>query len=228
MDPLRQPTQRVSRRKLTGGSKIIGAERTRGQIWIWTDTSLHSMTFRGPPHTFGFRELATGCGPAGPLAAAEVGGIRYWMGVNQFFAFDGSVRPIIGPVNNFAFEDLNSVQIEKVVAGLDKEYTRRYSGSTHPPQARRTTVIVSLIIARTSGMSGRWTGRLGPDASTSANNIGAGADGYLYSRRGGHRRRRSGYGELQSKARTWTLVTVMRLCSSTVRSPTLPLRAVQK
>ena len=50
------------------------------------------MTFRGPPYTFGFRELATGCGLGGPLAAVEVGGIVYWMGINQFFAFDGTVR----------------------------------------------------------------------------------------------------------------------------------------
>ena len=69
---------------LQGGSKIVGAKRTRGQILIWTDTTLHSMTFRGPPFIFGFRELATGCGLGGPLAVVEINGLVYWMGINQF------------------------------------------------------------------------------------------------------------------------------------------------
>ena len=173
-------TNTAGSQKLTGGSKIIGAERTRGQILIWTDTSLHSMTFRGPPYTFGFRELATGCGLAGPLASAEVGGIVYWMGVNQFFAFDGSVRPLIGPVNNFVFEDLNSVQIEKVVAGLDKEHSEVFwfyptansqENNRYCKYNYRENVWDVGTLDRTA-----WS-----DASTFANNIGAGADGYLYS-----------------------------------------------
>lgn len=165
---------------LTGGSRIVGARRTRGQILIWTDTGLHSMTFRGPPYTFGFRELATGCGLAGPLAASEVGGIVYWMGVNQFFAFDGSVRPLIGPINNFVFEDLNSVQIEKIVAGLDKEHSEIFwfyptensqENDRYCKYNYRENVWDVGTMDRTA-----WT-----DASTFANNIGAGANNYLYS-----------------------------------------------
>lgn len=173
-------TNTAGTQRITGGSKIIGARRTRGQILIWTDTSLHSMTFRGPPYTFGFRELATGCGLSGPLAAVEVGGIVYWMGIKQFFAFDGSVRPLIGPVNNFVFEDLNSVQIEKVVAGLDKEHSEVfwfYPDASNNENNRyvkynyRENVWDVGTMSRTA-----WS-----DASTFPNNIGAGTTGYLYS-----------------------------------------------
>lgn len=173
-------TNTAGSQRLTGGSRIIGAKRTRGQILIWTDTNLHSMTFRGPPYTFGFRELATGCGLSGPLSAVEVGGIVYWMGVNQFFAFDGSVRPLIGPVNNFVFEDINTVQIEKVVAGLDKEHSEVfwfYPSANSSENNRyckynyRENVWDIGTMDRTA-----WS-----DASTFPNNIGAGADNYLYS-----------------------------------------------
>lgn len=172
-------TNTAGSQKLTGGSKIIGARRTRGQILIWTDTSLHSMTFRGPPYTFGFRELATGCGLSGPLASVEVGGTVYWMGVNQFFSFDGSVRPLIGPVNNFVFEDINTVQIEKVVAGLDKEHNEVfwfYPSSSSEDNDKyvkynyRENVWDVGTMERTA-----WT-----DASVFPNNIGAGTNGYLY------------------------------------------------
>ena len=173
-------TNTAGSQRLTGGSKIIGARRTRGQILIWTDTSLHSMTFRGPPYTFGFRELATGCGLGGPLAAVEVGGIVYWMGINQFFAFDGTVRPLIGPVNNFVFEDLNPIQVEKVVAGLDKEHSEVfwfYPDSSNNENNRyvkynyRENVWDVGTMDRTA-----WT-----DASTFPNNTGAATNGYLYS-----------------------------------------------
>ena len=138
------------------------------------------MTFRGPPYTFGFRELATGCGLGGPLAAVEVGGIVYWMGINQFFAFDGTVRPLIGPVNNFVFEDLNPIQVEKVVAGLDKEHSEVfwfYPDASNNENNRyvkynyRENVWDVGTMDRTA-----WT-----DASTFPNNTGAATNGYLYS-----------------------------------------------
>ena len=173
-------TNTAGSQRLTGGSRIIGAKRTRGQILIWTDTNLHSMTFRGPPYTFGFRELATGCGLSGPLSSVEVGGIVYWMGINQFFAFDGSVRPLIGPVNNFVFEDINSVQIEKVVAGLDKEHSEVFwfypsANSTENNRYCKYNYRENIWDVGTMDRTA-WS-----DASTFANNIGAGADNYLYS-----------------------------------------------
>ena len=173
-------TNTAGSQRLTGGSRIIGAKRTRGQILIWTDMNLHSMTFRGPPYTFGFRELATGCGLSGPLSSVEVGGIVYWMGINQFFAFDGSVRPLIGPVNNFVFEDINSVQIEKVVAGLDKEHSEVFwfypsANSTENNRYCKYNYRENIWDVGTMDRTA-WS-----DASTFANNIGAGADNYLYS-----------------------------------------------
>lgn len=172
-------TNTAGAQRLTGGSRIVAATRTRGQILIWTDTTLHSMTFRGPPYTFGFRELATGCGLSGPLASVEVGGITYWMGINQFFAFDGSVRPLIGPVNNYVFEDFNDVQNEKVVAGLDKEHSEVFwfypsaSSSENNRYVKfnyRENVWDVGTMDRTA-----WS-----DAQVFDSNIGAGTDGYLF------------------------------------------------
>ena len=41
--------------RIADGSRIVAAERSRGQILIWTDTSLHAMQFVGPPFIFVFR-----------------------------------------------------------------------------------------------------------------------------------------------------------------------------
>ena len=164
---------------LQGGSKIVGAKRTRGQILIWTDTTLHSMTFRGPPFTFGFRELATGCGLGGPNGVVEINGLVYWMGINQFFIFDGSVRQLPSTVSNFVFDDFNLVQIEKVVAGLNKQHSEVFwfycseSSSEIDKYCKynyRENIWDVGTLSRTA-----WA-----DASTFTSNIGAGSNGYLY------------------------------------------------
>jgi hypothetical protein len=164
---------------LTGGSKIIGAKRTRGQILIWTDTTLHSMTFRGPPYIFGFRELATGCGLGSPNGVVEIGGNVFWIGVNQFFAFDGAVKPILSTVSNHVFDNFNSTQIEKVVAALNKQHNEVfwfYPSASSDENDRyvkfnyRENVWDIGTMVRTA-----WS-----DAGTFSNNVGASSDGYLY------------------------------------------------
>ena len=164
---------------LTGGSKIVGAKRTRGQILIWTDTTLHSMTFRGPPYTFGFRELATGCGLGSPNGVVEIGGNVFWIGVNQFYAFDGAVKPIMSPVGNHVFDDFNLNQIEKTVAGLNKQHNEVFwfypsaSSDENDRYAKynyRENVWDVGTMVRTA-----WV-----DSGTFTNNVGASSDGYLY------------------------------------------------
>ena len=164
---------------LTGGSKIIGAKRTRGQILIWTDTTLHSMTFRGPPYIFGFRELATGCGLGSPNGVVEIGGNVFWIGVNQFFVFDGAVKPILSTVSNHVFDDFNLNQIEKVVAGLNKQHNEVFwfypsSGSAENDRYAKYNYRENAWDVGTMVRTA-WQ-----DASTFTNNVGASSDGYLY------------------------------------------------
>jgi hypothetical protein len=54
--PKQRPTPQAAR-GLTDGSRIVTAVRSRGQILIFTDTSLHGMQYVGPPYTFGFQQL---------------------------------------------------------------------------------------------------------------------------------------------------------------------------
>ena len=49
-------TNTAGGQRLSDGSKIVSAARSRGQILIFTDTSLHGMQYVGPPYTFGFTQ----------------------------------------------------------------------------------------------------------------------------------------------------------------------------
>jgi hypothetical protein len=57
--------------RLADGSRIVGAVRGRDAIYVWTDTSLFTMRFIGPPFTFGFAQVGTNCGLIGQNAAAR-------------------------------------------------------------------------------------------------------------------------------------------------------------
>jgi hypothetical protein len=55
--------------RLSSGSLIVGGLKSRQETLIWTDTSLYSMTFIGPPLTFALNLINEGAGLIAPKAA---------------------------------------------------------------------------------------------------------------------------------------------------------------
>ena len=115
-------TNTAGGQRLTDGNEIVSALRSRGQILIWTDTSLHGQQYLGPPFTFGFQQLGANCGIIGPHASADVNGVAYWMSKDAFFVFDGTVKKIPCTVQDYVFEDLNSVQATSVNVGINTQF----------------------------------------------------------------------------------------------------------
>ena len=99
-------TNTAGSQRITDGSEIVTAVRTRGQILILTDTSAHGMSFIGAPFTFGFQQLGSNCGAISPSCAVDVGGIVYWMSSDAFYRFDGTVRKIPCTVEDFVFDNI--------------------------------------------------------------------------------------------------------------------------
>jgi len=108
--------------RIQDGSTIIGADKARGAILVWTDTSLHGLQFVGPPFTFGLNQLGRNCGLLGQHAAVVVRDVAYWMGQNAFFAFDGTVKKIPCTVDDFVFESLDLTQTDQIFAGVNTEF----------------------------------------------------------------------------------------------------------
>jgi hypothetical protein len=115
-------TNTAGGQRLTDGNEIISALRSRGQILIWTDTSLHGMQYLGPPYTFGFQQLGANCGLIGPHASADVNGVAYWMSKDAFFVFDGTVKKLPCSVQDYVFKDINVVQSQKVHVGINTQF----------------------------------------------------------------------------------------------------------
>jgi hypothetical protein len=115
-------TNTAGGQRLTDGSRIVTAVRSRGQILIFTDTSLHGMQYVGPPYTFGFQQLGANCGCIGPHAAADVNGLAFWMGTEAFYVFDGTVKKMPCTVQDFVFKDINLVQGAKTHVGVNSQF----------------------------------------------------------------------------------------------------------
>jgi hypothetical protein len=115
-------TNTAGGQKLSDGNRIISAIRSRGQTLIFTDTSVHSMQYIGPPYTFGFNQVGANCGILGPHAAVDVNGLAFWMGPEAFYVFDGTVKKLPCTVQDYVYDDLNSVQAQKVHVGLNTQF----------------------------------------------------------------------------------------------------------
>ena len=105
--------------RLGSGSEIITAQETRQQILVFTDESLYSMQFLGPPFTFGVNLISENITVRGPLAAIAIEDSVFWMGRNEFYVYTGQVTKLPCTVRDYVFDDFNDLQANKVTAGLN-------------------------------------------------------------------------------------------------------------
>lgn len=99
------------------GSTIVGAVQTKQQVLVFTDTSLHAMQYIGPPFTFGIVEVSSAISVMSANSMVAVGDVVFWMGKNEFYAYDGAVTQIPCDVKEYVFSNLAQNQALKVSAG---------------------------------------------------------------------------------------------------------------
>lgn len=107
---------------LGSGSQIVTAIETRQQILVFTDVSLYSMQFIGPPFTFGINMISENITIRGPLAAVAVDDQVFWMGKNEFYIYSGNVQRLPCSVRDYVFSDFNESQAEKCFASVNSAY----------------------------------------------------------------------------------------------------------
>ena len=112
-------TNTAGTQRLADGSRIVGAVRGRDAIYVWTDTSLFTMRFIGPPFTFGFAQVGTNCGLIGQNAALEVDGAAYWLSDNGFFKYSGNLETMTCLVEDYVFDDINTTASQLINVGLN-------------------------------------------------------------------------------------------------------------
>lgn len=108
--------------RLSSGSFIVGGIKSRQEILIWTDTSLYSMTFIGPPLTFAMNLVNEGSGLIGPKAAVNAPNGVYFASKTGFYFYNGAVQKVPCSVQEYIFDDLDLGQAFKCHMGVNAEY----------------------------------------------------------------------------------------------------------
>jgi len=108
--------------RLSSGSEIVAAVETRQQILIWTDASLYSMRYVGPPFTFSITLLASNSSIIAPNAVVAVGDRVYWMDTENFFMYGGQIQAIPCTVLRYVFDDINLDQTTQFFAGSNRMF----------------------------------------------------------------------------------------------------------
>ena len=108
--------------ELHGGNLLLAGINTRGNILLFSDTTIFSMTFTGVDEIFEFQTLADNVGIAGPQACVEHNSIVYWMGNDGFYAYSGQVQNIPCTVERHVFDNLTKQQKLKCFAALNSKF----------------------------------------------------------------------------------------------------------
>jgi len=116
-------TNQAGSNRLSHGSTIVTALQTRQEILVWTDTTLYSMQYSGPPYVWQFQLLADNLSIAGPNAASTVNGITYWMGTDKFYVYSGRVETLPCSLRQYVFDDINRNQGYQFFSGTNEGYS---------------------------------------------------------------------------------------------------------
>jgi hypothetical protein len=123
--------------RLSKGSEIVTALQTRQEIVVFTDSSVYSLQYLGPPVVWGSQILGDNISISGPNAATIGSGVIYWMGVDKFYTYDGRVQTLSCDVRRYVFGDFNLDQRGQVFAGTNEAFNEVWwlycsSGSNYP------------------------------------------------------------------------------------------------
>lgn len=92
---------------------ILAGHQGSNETLIWTATDLFVARYVGRPIVYRFSRVGKDCGPISARSMAVINGWAMWMGQENFFVYDGSVRPIPCEVGDYVFSDLNRDQASK-------------------------------------------------------------------------------------------------------------------
>lgn len=109
--------------RLGSGSTFIRAIETKREILVFTDKTLHSMRYIGPPFTFGIQSIASNITIMGPKSVAASDDFVFWMGVDSFYVHTGQTQQVPCTVKDKVFGDFNLDQRDKVFAGVNTEFS---------------------------------------------------------------------------------------------------------
>ena len=107
---------------LSHGSKIVTAIQTRQEIVVFTDSSVYSLQYLGPPVIWGSQLLGDNISIISENAVSIASGVVYWMGVDKFYKYDGRVQTLRCDLRQYIYGDINLQQSAQFFAGTSEGF----------------------------------------------------------------------------------------------------------
>ncbi len=99
------------------GSNILRAVSNLGEILVFTERSVTSVTYSGSSDVFSQKLISSDMSLIGTNAVVVVNNVYYWMGTDKFFMYNGRVETIPCTLLQHVFNNINFAQGGQVVGG---------------------------------------------------------------------------------------------------------------
>jgi hypothetical protein len=108
--------------RLSVGSRIVTAIRSKQEILVWTDVSLSSLQFLGTSEVFGLQEVSSATTIFGVNTVIGANNVVYWMGNDKFYIYSGRVDTLPCTLRQYVFTNINRQEQNLFFAGQNAEF----------------------------------------------------------------------------------------------------------
>jgi hypothetical protein len=108
--------------RLSHGTEIITAIQTRQEVIVWTDSTVYSLQYLGPPFVWGVQLLGDNISILGQNAVAQASGVVYWMGTDKFYSYDGRINTLNCDLRKYVYQDINLSQNQQVFGSTNEGF----------------------------------------------------------------------------------------------------------
>jgi hypothetical protein len=103
--------------RLSRGSQIISCVQNRQEIVVFTDSSVYSLQYIGVPGVWGSNIVGDNISILSQNSAILAAGVTYWMGVDKFYKYSGTVSTLRCDLREYIYANINLGQSQQVFSG---------------------------------------------------------------------------------------------------------------
>jgi len=108
--------------RLSQGTEIVAVRQARQEVLVWTDSAVYGLQYLGAPEVWGAQLLGSNITVVSPNATIYANNVAYWMGIDKFYYYDGTVKTLPCTLRSYVFNDINKEQFNQVVCGTNEQF----------------------------------------------------------------------------------------------------------
>ena len=167
-------------KRITTGTQLITHVKAAGEVCLFTDSNLWSMSFIGPPYTYGWKDRGANGRIMGSNAAIQVDGKVYWMGQSEFYAYDGTIQILQCDVYNQVFRNVNIYQRAKVSCGFNRRFRELWWHYPSAASNENDSYVFYNVYEQTWSLGTMVRTMFVGDSKVISDVYATGTDGYIY------------------------------------------------